>query len=237
MRHLVTPLPASAAVAGPLVAGLLVAGLLVAGVVAGLFARRRFVVVRVSGTSMVPAYRPGDRVLVRRGGRTALRRGQVVVFRHGSRDGTGPGTPEGTTPGTPDSTDPGTIPGTPGGTDPGTIPGTPDSTDPGTPGGSGSPFPGGTNAGPHGGRSPYGGAATEVARLGGTSWLIKRIAAVPGDRVPDQVMAGVRAAPGDLVPAGRLVVLGDGPASMDSRRWGYLRTDEVLGVVIRSLSR
>ncbi|WP_182887396.1 S26 family signal peptidase [Microbispora sp. H10885] len=199
MRHLVTPLPASAAVAGPLVAGLLVAG-----VVAGLFARRRFVVVRVSGTSMVPAYRPGDRVLVRRGGRTALRRGQVVVFRHGSRDGTGPGTPEGT------------IPGTPGGSDPGT--------------------PGGTNAGPHGGRSPYGGA-TEVARLGGTSWLIKRIAAVPGDRVPDQVMAGVRAAPGDLVPAGRLVVLGDGPASMDSRRWGYLRTDEVLGVVIRSLSR
>lgn len=200
MRHLVTPLPVSAAVAGPLVAGLLVAG-----VVAGLFARRRFVVVRVSGTSMVPAYRPGDRVLVRRGGRTALRHGQVVVFRHGSRDGTGPGTPDGTGPGTPD--------------------------------GPGSSFPGGTNAGPYGGRSPYGGAATEVARLGGTSWLIKRIAAVPGDRVPDQVMAGVRAAPGDLVPAGRLVVLGDGPASMDSRRWGYLRTDEVLGVVIRSLSR
>ncbi|WP_182874971.1 S26 family signal peptidase [Microbispora sp. H10670] len=216
MRHLVTPLPASAAVAGPLVAGLLVAG-----VVAGLFARRRFVVVRVSGTSMVPAYRPGDRVLVRRGGRTALRRGQVVVFRHGSRDGTGPGTPDSTGPGTPDGTDP----GMPGGSGPG------------TPGGPGSPFPGGTNAGPYGGRSPYGGAATEVARLGGTSWLIKRIAAVPGDRVPDQVMAGVRAAPGDLVPAGRLVVLGDGPASMDSRRWGYLRTDEVLGVVIRSLSR
>ncbi|MBO4270638.1 S26 family signal peptidase [Microbispora triticiradicis] len=202
MRGLVTPLPASAAVAG----------LLVAGVVAGLFARRRFVVVRVSGTSMVPAYRPGDRVLVRRGGRRTLRRGQVVVFRHGSRDGTGPGTPDGT------------------------IPGTPDSTDPSTPDGSGSPLPGNTNAGRYGGRSPYGGA-TEVARLGGTSWLIKRIAAVPGDRVPDEVMAGVRAAPGDLVPAGRLVVLGDGPASMDSRRWGYLRTDEVLGVVIRGLSR
>ncbi|WP_405087351.1 S26 family signal peptidase [Microbispora sp. NBC_01389] len=191
MRYLVTPTPASAAVAG----------LLAAGVVAGLFVRRRFVVVRVSGTSMVPTYRPGDRVLVRRGGGAALRRGQVVIFRHGSRDGTGSGLPDGSS--SPDGVS------------------SPDGTNPGSSGGA---------------RSPYGGAA-EVARLGGTSWLIKRIAAVPGDRVPDQVMAGVRAAPGDLVPAGRLVVLGDDPASMDSRRWGYLRTDEVLGVVVRGLSR
>ncbi|MEU8199257.1 S26 family signal peptidase [Microbispora amethystogenes] len=146
-----------------------------AGVVA---ARRRLVVIRVAGTSMVPTYQPGDRVLIRRGGRAALRRGQVVVFRRRPPDGVGRS--------------------------------------------DGTGLPGGT------GRS---------AVLGETSWLIKRIAAVPGDTVPDQVAAGVRAAPGESVPAGRLVVLGDGPVSNDSRHWGYLPMDEVLGVVIRSLSR
>ncbi|MBE3011825.1 hypothetical protein IL992_21860 [Microbispora sp. NEAU-D428] len=136
-----------------------------AGMVA---ARRRFVVVRVAGMSMVPTYQPGDRVLVRRGGRPALRRGQVVVFRRLPPDGVGR---------------------------------------------SGRP-----------------------AGLRGTPWLIKRVAAMPGDTVPDQVAPGVRAAPGDVVPAGRLVVLGDGPTSRDSRHWGYLPASEVLGVVIRRLS-
>ncbi|GAA3113341.1 S24 family peptidase [Nonomuraea salmonea] len=41
-------------------------------------ARRALVVVRVSGVSMAPTFRPGDRVLVRR--TAAVRRGQVVVF-------------------------------------------------------------------------------------------------------------------------------------------------------------
>ncbi|KAA9376051.1 S26 family signal peptidase [Microbispora cellulosiformans] len=141
-------------------------------------ARRRLVVIRVAGTSMVPTYQPGDRVLIRRGGRAALRRGQVVVFRRLP----------------PDNTD------------------LPDNT--GLPNSTGRP-----------------------AVLRETSWLIKRIAAVPGDAVPDQVAAGVHAAPGESVPAGRLVVLGDGPVSNDSRHWGYLPMDEVLGVVIRSLSR
>ncbi|WP_327048278.1 S26 family signal peptidase [Microbispora sp. NBC_01189] len=138
----------------------------VAGVVA---ARRRFVVVRVAGTSMVPTYQPGDRVLIRRGGRAVLRRGQVVVFRRLQQAGAGSS---------------------------------------------------GRTPGPR-----------------GTEWLIKRVAAMPGDRVPDQVAAGVHAAPGDVVPAGRLWVLGDGPISSDSRHWGYLPVSEVLGVVIRRLSR
>ncbi len=143
--------------------------LAVAAAVAGMAAaRRRFVVVRVAGTSMVPTYQPGDRVLIRRGGRAVPRRGQVVVFRRLQ--------------------------------------------------------PGGT------------GSSGRASGLRGTEWLIKRVAAMPGDRVPDQVAPGVHAAPGDVVPADRLVVLGDGPTSRDSRHWGYLPVSEVLGVVIRRLS-
>ncbi|GGT57999.1 S26 family signal peptidase [Streptomyces atratus] len=47
-----------------------------------LLARRRFVVITVAGASMEPAYRSGDRVLVRRlsrSGRTGIERGGVVV--------------------------------------------------------------------------------------------------------------------------------------------------------------
>jgi signal peptidase I len=53
----------------------------VAGAVGGVWwARRRFVVVLVSGSSMRPTYRPGDRVLVRRTGPRGPRRGDVVVL-------------------------------------------------------------------------------------------------------------------------------------------------------------
>jgi signal peptidase I len=41
--------------------------------------RCRYVVVTVDGTSMEPAYRPGDRLLVRRTSAEKLRRGDVVV--------------------------------------------------------------------------------------------------------------------------------------------------------------
>jgi signal peptidase I len=41
--------------------------------------RGRYVVVTVDGTSMEPAYRPGDRLLVRRTSADTLRRGDVVV--------------------------------------------------------------------------------------------------------------------------------------------------------------
>lgn len=44
--------------------------------------RRSFVVVAVRGDSMEPAFKDGDRVLVRRAGRRFVRRGQVVVVAH-----------------------------------------------------------------------------------------------------------------------------------------------------------
>ena len=44
--------------------------------------RRRWTVVAVSGPSMEPALRHGDRVIVRRIGLNRVRPGQIVVFRH-----------------------------------------------------------------------------------------------------------------------------------------------------------
>ena len=72
-------------------------------------------------------------------------------------------------------------------------------------------------------------------------WMIKRAAAVPGDPVPVAVAAtaasGVRV-PGGLVPDARLLVLGDNAAcSFDSRHFGYLTGDGVLGVVVRRVRR
>ncbi|MFI9593176.1 S26 family signal peptidase [Nonomuraea sp. NPDC052265] len=53
----------------------------IAALAAGLaVARRRFVVVRISGASMLPTYRTGDRVLVRRTTGARVGRGQVVVL-------------------------------------------------------------------------------------------------------------------------------------------------------------
>ncbi|MGA4991441.1 S26 family signal peptidase [Nonomuraea bangladeshensis] len=135
------------------------------GVLAGALAvaRRRFVVVQVTGPSMEPAYRSGDRVLVRRVAGSKLGRGQVVVF-EAAADGrwrTGP-----------------------------------------------------------------------LSAPKDAKWLIKRVAALPGDPVPPAVSAPE----GALVPAGRLVVIGDGPLSADSRHWGHLPADRVLGVVVRRLS-
>jgi signal peptidase I len=58
------------------------AGLLGAGAFGAICAvlRIRFVIIRVSGDSMLPALRHGDRVLVRRTSFPRLRRGQIVVF-------------------------------------------------------------------------------------------------------------------------------------------------------------
>ncbi|WP_262403066.1 S26 family signal peptidase, partial [Actinomadura sp. CNU-125] len=51
--------------------------------------RRRFAVIDVSGASMEPAFRTGDRVLVRRVPPRRVRRGDVVVLR--APDGVPPG--------------------------------------------------------------------------------------------------------------------------------------------------
>ncbi|WP_439679531.1 S26 family signal peptidase [Embleya sp. MST-111070] len=65
----------------------------------------------------------------------------------------------------------------------------------------------------------------------GLRWLVKRVIAVPGDPVPHEVRAAVRAATGAMVPPGSLVVRGDAPRSQDSRHFGYVPTTSVLGVV------
>jgi signal peptidase I len=62
-------------------------------------------------------------------------------------------------------------------------------------------------------------------------WVIKRVAAVSGDAVPGLVRPAV-AVP--IVPGGALVVLGDNMrASRDSRSWGLIPDEVVLGRVVR----
>lgn len=72
-------------------------------------------------------------------------------------------------------------------------------------------------------------------------WLIKRVAATAGDPVPAAVVPAVAAAlgpAGAVVPPGQLVVLGDNAAqSVDSRHYGWLPADRVLGVLHRRLPR
>ncbi|MET8910428.1 S26 family signal peptidase [Micromonospora sp. NPDC004551] len=136
---------------------------------AGWWLRRRYVTVTVDGESMLPTYRPGERLLVRRVAAASLRTGQVVVLSRFGRP----------RPAAPVSRDP--APGPP-------------------------------------------------------QWIIKRVAAVPGDPIPRDTVAALRGAPGTRVPDGRVVVLGDNPPrSLDSRQTGYVTTDRLLGVVLRRL--
>ncbi|MFE6398378.1 S26 family signal peptidase [Streptomyces alboflavus] len=64
-------------------------------------------------------------------------------------------------------------------------------------------------------------------------WIIKRVAAVPGDPAPLDRVPGLDPAAGPLVPPGRLVLLGDNPEhSYDSRHAGYFAVERVLGTVV-----
>ncbi|AKH86978.1 hypothetical protein AA958_23015 [Streptomyces sp. CNQ-509] len=66
----------------------------------------------------------------------------------------------------------------------------------------------------------------------GRTLKVKRVAALPGDTVPDEVAPGGSA----RVPPGRLVVLGDNRAdSLDSRQLGPQHLSSVYGVVLRHL--
>jgi signal peptidase I len=58
-------------------------------------------------------------------------------------------------------------------------------------------------------------------------WVIKRIAAIPGDPVPEAVRPVTNGT--TVVPRGSLVVLGDAPGSRDSRIWGFVPASYVLG--------
>ncbi|MFD8492210.1 S26 family signal peptidase [Amycolatopsis sp. NPDC059657] len=74
-----------------------------------------------------------------------------------------------------------------------------------------------------------------VPALADRSWLIKRVAALPGDPVPAAVAKAVEG--DETVPPDRLVLLSDNAeGSVDSRRFGYAYGDLVLGLVVRRLS-
>jgi signal peptidase I len=61
----------------------------------------------------------------------------------------------------------------------------------------------------------------------GLEWLVKRLAAGPGEPAPDDDR---------VVPADRMVLLGDNPAhSTDSRQVGYFAASDLLGVVVRRM--
>jgi len=68
---------------------------------------------------------------------------------------------------------------------------------------------------------------------GSSAYLVKRVAAVPGDPVPPAVRAVAGA---DVVPPGHCVVLGDNADSVDSRVWGFVPRTDVVGRVVRVLS-
>jgi len=69
------------------------------------------------------------------------------------------------------------------------------------------------------------------------AWVLKRVAALPGQLAPvDRVPALARSAAA-RVPEDMLVLLGDNAASSrDSRFVGYFPSDRLLGVVVRSLT-
>jgi signal peptidase I len=70
-------------------------------------------------------------------------------------------------------------------------------------------------------------------------WIIKRLAALPGDPLPagvpaDPAQPADTAEPAGVVPAGHAVLLGDNAdASVDSRTFGPVPLDRVLGVARR----
>ena len=126
-------------------------------------ARRALLLVTVSGCSMEPTYRHGDRVLIRRGS-VLPPAGAPVVCR---------------------------------------VP---------------------AQAGP-------------ARAAGRPEFVLKRLAARPGDLVPDEVRAATGTRHGDHVPPGRVVLIGDNPRSYDSRSYGFASTDDVLGAVVTRLRR
>jgi signal peptidase I len=69
-----------------------------------------------------------------------------------------------------------------------------------------------------------------------TRLFVKRVAARPGDPVPRTHVPALRGVPETVVPPRRLVVLGDNAAiSYDSREFGYVHADQIIGVLIRRM--
>jgi signal peptidase I len=133
--------------------------------------RTQFAVIRVRGTSMLPALQPGDRVLVRHGRLTVrahrLCVGMVIVVRS-----------------------------------------------------------------PAAAPAPRG-AWPVAPRLGWDHWVIKRVAALPGDAVPDDMIEATGGAV--TVPDRKLLIAADNPSGTDSRQWGFIQASDVLGPVVKKL--
>jgi signal peptidase I len=69
--------------------------------------------------------------------------------------------------------------------------------------------------------------------VGRREWMIKRLAAVPGDSRPTDSLPATASPAGRLVPPGKFVVLGDNPAwSHDSRQFGYVPAERLLGIMV-----
>jgi signal peptidase I len=74
--------------------------------------------------------------------------------------------------------------------------------------------------------------------IGRRRWVIKRVAAVPGDPRPEACLPATPEPAEAQVPAGKLVLLGDNPDwSNDSRQMGYFPAGRLLGVVVRRIAR
>lgn len=174
--------------------------------------RAVFRVVVVNGPSMMPALSDGDRVLVRRTRCHGLRRGDIALA-----DLTGLGDLAGRG----DLADMADLAGL------GDLAGWTGSTD----------LKGLAGRADLAGRTDLAGLAEQADLKGlagqagwtGTGWVIKRIAALPGDPAPPGLA-------GPAVPAGMVALLGDNPPqSLDSRDFGYVPVDRLYGVVVRKL--
>ena len=80
-------------------------------------------------------------------------------------------------------------------------------------------------------------ASGDVVVLTSTTgdWIIKRAVAVPGDPIPRNRVPMLASVAEAVVPPKRLVLLGDGAQSIDSRHLGYFDAGQLVGVVVRRL--
>ncbi|MFK0258186.1 S26 family signal peptidase [Streptomyces sp. NPDC090445] len=82
---------------------------------------------------------------------------------------------------------------------------------------------------------PAAGLGCPTGGVDARAWLIKRVAAVPGDPTPAP-QAATAACTAPQVPADALYLLGDhARVSFDSRQFGFFPCDRVLGSVLRKL--
>lgn len=86
--------------------------------------------------------------------------------------------------------------------------------------------------GTHGWRQRPLAAYAAPALVAQRRWMIKRVAALPGDPIPRRSVPALADASGERVPSGVAVLLGDNrSASFDSREFGYFPLARILGAV------